>query len=229
MKASQILYEDNHIIIINKEAGISVQEDTSGEFSLENDVKEFIKLRDKKQGNVFLGVVHRLDKPVSGLVLFAKTSKALVRLNEMVKNRKIEKHYWAIVDRKPSDEFGRLVHYIERNGEKNRSFAYDKPKGDSKEAILEYELICVSQNFYLLDINLITGRHHQIRAQLSKVGLPIKGDLKYGAARSNKVGGISLHSRSVEFIHPVTKMSVKVTAPSPIEDNLWKFFETCLK
>lgn len=226
-----ILYEDNHIIAVNKPAGVSVQEDGSEEISLDNLTKEYIKEAGAKTGNVFLGVVHRIDKPVSGLVLFAKTSKALTRLNEMMKARNIKKTYWAIVSKKPSDELGTLTHYIERDGKKNRSYAHVKPRNDSKESILNYELICVSMSFYLLEIELITGRHHQIRCQLSKEGMPIKGDLKYGADRSNKSsgGGISLHSRRMEFIHPVSKENISITAPSPSMDNLWKFFEGCLK
>ncbi len=227
---SDILYEDNHIIAVNKPAGVSVQEDVSGEISLDTLVKEYIKIRDNKEGNVFLGVVHRIDKPVSGLVLFAKTSKALVRLNDMVKNRQIQKYYWAIVCKKPAKEQDTLTHYIERNSTVNRSYAHTKERKDSKIAKLNYDLICVSMNFYLLEVELITGRHHQIRCQLSKIGCPIKGDLKYGAERSNKVGGgISLHSRRMEFVHPVSKKNITIVAPSPKEDNLWKFFEDCLK
>lgn len=226
-----ILYEDNHIIAVNKPSGISVQEDVTGEDSLDNLTKQFIKRRDNKAGNVFLGVVHRLDKPVSGLVLFAKTSKALVRLNEMMKSRSIKKYYWSIVSKKPQTEYGTLVHHIERDNKMNRSFALNKPTPNSKEAILNYELICVSMNFYLLEIELITGRHHQIRCQLSKAGFPIKGDLKYGADRANKGtgGAISLHSRRMEFTHPVSKEEISITAPSFTEDNLWKFFEDCMK
>ena len=230
LSQKDILYEDNHIIAVNKPIGISVQEDVSGAASLDNLTKEYLKIRDKKEGNVFLGVVHRIDKPVSGLVLFAKTSKALVRLNEMVKARSIKKYYWAIVSEKPETEHGTLKHYIDRDGTKNRSYAHLKPTRDAKEAILHYELICVSMNFYLLEIELVTGRHHQIRCQLSKAGFPIKGDLKYGADRSNKgTGGISLHARRMEFIHPVSKQNISITAPSFTEDNLWKFFEDCLR
>lgn len=226
-----ILYEDNHIIAVNKPIGLSVQEDGSDEVSLDNLTKEYIKESSNKAGNVFLGVVHRIDKPTSGLVLFAKTSKALARLNEMMKTRVIKKTYWAVVSKKPPTETGTLVHHIERDGNKNRSYAHIKPRNDSKEATLNYELICVSMSFYLLEIDLITGRHHQIRCQLSREGMPIKGDLKYGADRSNKSsgGGISLHSRRMEFIHPVSKENISITAPSPAMDNLWKFFEGCLK
>ena len=228
-KNSDILFEDNHLLIVNKPVGKSVQSDNSGDVALEDEIKEFIKKRDKKEGNVFLGVVHRIDKPVSGAVVFAKSSKALRRLNEMVKNHEIKKTYWAIVTRQPQTESGELSHYIIKDSEKNRSFAYDKEKKGSKLSKLSYELICMSDNFYLLEVDLITGRHHQIRAQLSKAGMPIKGDLKYGANRSNKGGGISLHARKVEFIHPVTKELVSVTAPVPQDDNLWTYFESCLK
>lgn len=224
-----ILYEDNHILIVNKPAGQPVQCDETGDYALEDEIKDFIKVRDRKEGNVFLGVVHRIDRPVSGAVIFAKSGKALRRLNEMVKNREIGKRYWAITENRPAEESGTLTHYIERNAKKNRSFAYDREKNGAKQATLEYELACVSQNFYLIEINLITGRHHQIRAQLSKIGCPIKGDIKYGAKRSNKGGGISLHARSVAFEHPVTHARVEVSAPAPAEDNLWRFFEGCLK
>lgn len=224
-----ILFEDNHIMIVNKPFGQPTQADESGDLSLEDEVKAFIKERDEKPGNVFLGVVHRIDRPVSGAVIFAKSAKALRRLNEMVKERDLGKTYWAIVDHKPPHESGELVHYVGRSPKQNRSVAYDTPRGDAKLAKLTYELICVSQNFYLLEINLITGRHHQIRAQLSKVGMPIKGDLKYGSPRSNKVGGICLLARKVSFSHPVTKQLVEVVAEAPQEDNLWRYFESCLK
>lgn len=224
-----ILFEDNHIMIVNKPFGQPTQSDESGDLSLEDEVKAFIKNRDEKPGNVFLGVVHRIDRPVSGAVIFAKSAKALRRLNEMVKERDLGKTYWAIVDHKPPYENGELVHYVGRSPKQNRSMAYDTPRSDAKLAKLTYELVCVSQNFYLLQIDLITGRHHQIRAQLSKVGMPIKGDLKYGSPRSNKVGGICLHARKVSFLHPVTKQLIEVTAPVPQVDNLWRFFEGCLK
>lgn len=224
-----ILFEDNHIMIVNKPFGQPTQSDESGDLSLEDEVKAYIKERDEKPGNVFLGVIHRIDRPVSGAVIFAKSAKALRRLNEMVKERDLAKTYWAIVSKKPPHDKATLIHYVGRNAKINRSMAYDTPRDDAKMAKLEYELVCVSQNFYLLEINLITGRHHQIRAQLSKVGMPIKGDLKYGAERSNKVGGISLHARKVSFEHPVTKKVIEVTAPVPQEDNLWRYFESCLK
>ena len=224
-KPSDILYEDNHIIVVNKRAGDLVQPDTEGQSALENEIKAFIKVRDNKPFDVFLGVVHRIDRPVSGAVLFAKTSKALVRLNEMIKRGEITKHYWAIVEARPATEQGSLRHYILRDGKTNRSHAYNAPHKDAKEARLNYEMIGCSDRYTLLDVELLTGRHHQIRCQLSKIGCSIKGDLKYGAKRSNPNGGISLHSRSLSFIHPVRKEPIEVVAPVPQDDNLWQFFE----
>lgn len=220
---NDILYEDNHLLIVNKQACQPVQADVSGDLALEDELKAFIKIRDKKPGAVFLGVVHRIDRPVSGIVLFAKTSKALTRLNQMIKERQIAKTYLAITENDPTVREGKLHHFIERNPKKNKSYAYDNARPNSKEALLEYQTIAQSTNYYLLKINLITGRHHQIRCQLSKIGAPIKGDLKYGAARSNKDGSISLHAYSVEFIHPVSKKPIYLTAPLP-KDNLWNFF-----
>lgn len=220
-----ILYEDNHIIVVNKRAGDLVQPDKNDQEALEVDVKEFIRIRDKKPGAAFLGVVHRIDRPVSGAVLFAKTSKALTRLNEMIKNRAIEKTYWAVVEKLPTEMEGTLKHYIKRDPKQNRSRAYDSPAKDAKEAVLNYRLINSSSNYHLLEVELITGRHHQIRTQLSKIGCPIRGDLKYGAKRSLPGGGISLHSRSLKFIHPVSKEEIHVTAPAPVKDSLWAFFE----
>lgn len=220
-----ILYEDNHIMVVNKKTGDLVQSDTAGTTALEDEIKRFIRRRDNKPGDVFLGVVHRIDRPVSGAVLLAKTSKALVRLNEMVKNREITKKYWAVTEEMPAEEEATLRHYIARDGRTNRSHAYNSPKGDSKEAVLKYRVAGSSTNYRLLEVELITGRHHQIRCQLAKIGCPIRGDLKYGAKRSNPGGGISLHSRSVSFIHPVRKEPIEVVAPTPPGDNLWKFFE----
>lgn len=225
----QILYEDNHILMVNKACGELVQPDTEGDSALENEIKSFIKRRDNKPGAVFLGVVHRIDRPVSGIVLFAKTSKALARLNDMIKERQIIKRYWAIVEKLPESDETTLKHYILRDGRTNRSRAYDSPRAGAKEAILSYRHLSSSKNYHLLEVILHTGRHHQIRAQLSKIGSPIKGDLKYGAARSNPDGGISLHARSLEFIHPVTKERLMVTAPAPAGDNLWSFFEEAVK
>ncbi len=222
-----ILYEDNHLLIVNKTAGQLVQNDTSGDLSLEDELKKFIKSRDTKPGAVFLGVIHRIDRPVSGIVVFAKTSKALARMCEKVKNREIKKIYWAITESKPTSPYGELVHYIERNPQKNRSYAYDTPRKSAKEGRLFYRYLCSGTHYHLLEINLITGRHHQIRCQLSKIGLPIKGDLKYGASRSNPNGSISLHARAIDFIHPVTKKLIHIIAPVPENDHLWSFFESC--
>lgn len=220
-----ILYEDNHVIVVNKRAGTPVQPDPTGCSALENEIKDFLKVRDGKAGNVFLGVVHRIDRPVSGAVVFAKTSKALTRLNEMLRDGEFQKTYWAVTEEMPKPEEGELRHWISRDGRTNRSHAYNSPKCDAKEARLRYRLLCRSDRYSLVGIELLTGRHHQIRAQLSKVGCPIKGDLKYGAKRSNPDGGISLHSRSIGFIHPVRKEFISVTAPVPQGDNLWRYFE----
>lgn len=223
-RAEDIIYEDNHILIVNKRCGDLVQPDPNGSSALEIEIKEFIKQRDSKPGDVFLGVVHRLDRPVSGAVMFAKTTKALVRLNEMIKNRVIEKRYWAIVCDHPKQEEAELVHHIVRDGKTNFSRSYSSPKANSKEARLRYKFISGSTNYFLLEIELMTGRHHQIRSQLSTIGMPIRGDLKYGASRSNKGGGISLHSRSLKFIHPVSKESIHIFATPPADDNLWQYF-----
>lgn len=220
-----ILYEDNHLLVVNKHVGDLVQSDPDGTEALEDQIKAMIKVRDHKPGAVFLGVVHRIDRPVSGAVVFAKTSKALARLNEMIRSHQIKKCYWAITEQRPNDEEGELRHWIVRNAKTNRSHAHQRPKGDGKEAILNYRVLGASTNYTLVEVDLKTGRHHQIRAQLAAIGCPIKGDLKYGAKRSNKDGGISLHSRKVEFAHPVGGKPVSVTAPVPTDDNLWKFFE----
>ncbi|MBR5811779.1 MAG: RluA family pseudouridine synthase [Alistipes sp.] len=220
-----ILYEDNHLIVVNKHCGELVQPDRETDEALENDIKAMIKVRDHKPGDVVLGVVHRIDRPVSGAVVFAKTSKALTRLNEMIRNGEIHKTYWAITESTPNPEQGSLTHYIVRDGRTNRSRAYDKPKGDGKKAMLNYQILGCSTNYTLVEVELLTGRHHQIRAQLSKIGCPIKGDLKYGAKRSNPDGGISLHSRRVEFLHPVRKETIRIEAPVPAKDNLWAFFK----
>jgi 23S rRNA pseudouridine1911/1915/1917 synthase len=221
---NDILYEDNHLIVVNKRCGDLVQPDRETDDALETEIKAMIKVRDHKPGEVFLGVVHRIDRPVSGVVLFAKTSKALVRLNEMIRSGEIHKTYWALVENRPEPLEGTLTHYIVRDGRTNRSRAYDKPKADGKKAVLNYRTVGCSTNYTLVEVELLTGRHHQIRAQLSKIGCSIKGDLKYGARRSNPDGGISLHSRKVEFIHPVKKEQISIAAPTP-KDNLWGFFE----
>lgn len=220
-----ILYEDNHLLVVNKHAGDLVQPDPSGESALEDQIKAYIKQRDAKPGAVFLGVVHRIDRPVSGAVLFAKTSKALVRLNEMIREGQIRKTYWALTEQTPDPEAGKLCHYILRDGRTNRSRVYDAPKGDAKLARLRYATLGVGTHYTLVEVELLTGRHHQIRAQLAKIGCPIRGDLKYGARRSLPGGGISLHSRRVEFEHPVRREPVSVTAPVPAGDNLWAWFE----
>ena len=230
----RILYEDNHLLIVNKRAGELVQPDPSGDPALEDQLKAFIRQRDAKPGRVFLGVVHRIDRPVSGVVIFAKTSKALARLNEMIKNREIAKYYWAITEARPQATEGSLRHYLVRDGKTNKSKVYDKEAAGSKEARLNYRLLAASDRYYLLEVELLTGRHHQIRAQLSKIGCPIRGDLKYGAARSNRDGSISLHARRVEFLHPVAtagtaRQPIVVTAPVPQDDNLWRYFEETLR
>lgn len=216
-----VLYEDNHIIIVNKTSSEIVQGDKTGDKPLSDIVKEYLKEKYNKPGNVFCGVTHRLDRPTSGIVIFAKTSKALSRLNDMFKNKEINKTYWAIVKNTPKQIEDTLRHYLVRNEKQNKSYAYDMEKTNSKLAVLHYKLIANSLKYNLLEINLETGRHHQIRCQLSKIGCPIKGDLKYGAERSNPDGGISLHARKVSFVHPVSKELIEVTAPTP-NDNLWK-------
>lgn len=224
-----ILYEDNHLLVVNKRCGDLVQPDPSGDSALENEIKAFIKVRDQKPGEVFLGVVHRIDRPVSGAVLFAKTSKALARLNEMIRTGAIHKEYWAITEQRPAVEQGSLRHYILRDSKTNRSKALDAPRSEAKEGCLNYYVLGASTHYTLLEVELLTGRHHQIRAQLSKIGCPIKGDLKYGAKRSNPDGGISLHSRRISFEHPVRREPVTITAPTPKGDSLWAFFEEAVQ
>ena len=220
-----VLYEDNHLIVVNKTCSEIVQGDKTGDTPLSETIKQWLKEKYNKPGNVFTGVIHRLDRPVSGLVVFAKTSKALERMNAMFRQGEIKKTYWAIVKKLPPQTEAELVHYLVRNGKQNRSYAYDSEKPDSQKAILSYKLIAKSDNYFLLEIDLKTGRHHQIRCQLAKIGCPIKGDLKYGFDRSNKDGGISLHSREINFIHPVSKEPITIIAPVP-DDKLWKQFET---
>ncbi len=220
-----VLYEDNHIIAVNKSSSEIVQGDKTGDEPLSETIKKYLKEKYNKPGDVFLGVTHRLDRPVSGVVLFAKTGKALTRLNEMFRNQEVKKTYWAIVKSKPEKPEGRLEHFLVRNEKQNKSMAYEKMVPNAKKAALSYKLIASSDNFYLLEILLETGRHHQIRCQLTKIGCPIKGDLKYGFPRSNPNGGISLHARYVEFIHPVSKELIKITAPVPGDDKLWGVME----
>lgn len=219
-----VIYEDNHIIVVNKTASEIVQGDKTGDTPLSETVKLYLKEKYAKAGNVFIGVTHRLDRPVSGLVVFAKTSKALPRLNEMFKNGEVKKTYWAIVKNAPKEPEGELVHYLVRNERQNKSYASDREVPNSKKAILNYRLIGRSQNYFLLEVDLKTGRHHQIRCQLAKMGCPIKGDLKYGFPRSNPDGSICLHARHVSFIHPVSKKLIELDAPVP-EGNLWNGFE----
>ena len=220
-----VVYEDNHIIIVNKTASEIVQGDKTGDTPLSETVKQYLKEKYSKPGNVFIGVTHRLDRPVSGLVVFAKTGKALSRLNEMFKNSEVKKTYWAVVKNLPREEEGELVNYLVRNEKQNKSYAYDTEVPGSKKAILRYRIIGRSQNYYLLEVDLKTGRHHQIRCQLAKMGSPIKGDLKYGSPRSNPDGSICLHARSIRFVHPVSKELIEVEAPVP-PGNLWNGFET---
>ena len=222
MIEQQILYEDNHLLIINKNVGQLVQGDKTGDESLLDTIKNYIKIRDHKAGNVFLGLVHRIDRPTSGLVIYAKTSKALSRLTQMVKNREIKKTYWAVVPKEIVPQSQRLVHYLKKNEKNNKAIIFTKPTDGAKESIVTYQIIKMLDNYQLLEVDLETGRHHQIRAQLSKIGIPIKGDLKYGSPRSNANGGISLHARKLEFIHPVTKESISITAPIPQTDSIWR-------
>lgn len=221
----QIVYEDNHLLVINKKVGQLVQGDKTGDDSLLELIKDFIKKRDAKPGNVFLGLVHRIDRPTSGLVIYAKTSKALSRLTQMVKNREVKKTYWALVAKDMIPKTQRLVHYLQKNEKNNKAIVFSKATEGAKEAILTYHVIKTLDNYLLLEIDLETGRHHQIRAQLSKTGVPIKGDLKYGSPRSNPDGGIHLHARKLEFIHPVTKENIEIVAPVPKNDAIWKACE----
>lgn len=219
----KLVYEDNHLIIVCKESGEIVQGDKTGDEPLSEAVKRYIKEKYQKPGNVFIGVVHRLDRPVSGLVVFAKTSKALSRLNMMFRNGDVHKTYWAIVKDAPMHEEGTLENWIVRNEQQNKSYAYDHEVPNSKKAVLKYHVINRSEHYCLLEVNLLTGRHHQIRCQLAHIGCPIKGDLKYGFPRSNPDGGISLLSRRVEFVHPVSKETISAVSPLPA-DALWKAF-----
>ncbi len=216
----QVLYEDNHLIVVNKRPGDIVQGDKTGDTPLSDIVKEYLKTKYNKHGNVFLGVVHRLDRPTSGIVVFAKTSKALPRLNKLFSEGKTKKIYWAVVNKVPENKMGTLTHWLVRNPKQNKSYAHKKEVPNSKKAILDYKLIKKLERYSLLQIDLKTGRHHQIRAQLSAIGSIIKGDLKYGAARSNKDGSIHLHSRSLAFEHPVKKEFIEFLAPPPIE-SVW--------
>ena len=220
-----ILYEDNHIIIVNKASSEIVQGDKTGDKPMSEMVKDYLREKYNKPSNIFCGVTHRLDRPTSGIVVFAKTSKALTRLNKLFKDDEVGKVYWAIVQNRPPKMSDTLTHYTIKNEKINKSLAYDTEKPNTKKAILHYSEISKSDNYFLLQVNLETGRHHQIRTQLSKIGCPIKGDLKYGAKRSNRDGSISLHARSICFIHPVSLNKIEVVAPVP-NDPLWKAFES---
>ena len=217
----KVVYEDNHVIIVHKESGEIVQGDKTGDKPLSETVKDYIRDKFHKPGNVFLGVVHRLDRPVAGLVVFARTSKALSRLNEMFRKGEVHKTYWAITKNAPAEPEGTLVNWIVRNEKQNKSYVYDKEVPNAKRAELKYSVIAHTDNYHLLEVNLLTGRHHQIRCQLAHMGCVIKGDLKYGAPRSNPDGSISLLSHEVTFIHPVSKMEIKAESVIP-DDRLWR-------
>jgi 23S rRNA pseudouridine1911/1915/1917 synthase len=216
-----IIYEDNHLIAVNKAAGEIVQGDKTGDVCLVDEVKTFLKKRDNKPGNVFVGLPHRLDRPTSGVLLLAKTDKALARINKLIHDREFHKTYWAIVRNKPQKNSDRLVHWLQKNEKQNKSFASNVEKNGWLKAELEYTIIASSENYYLLEIRLFTGRHHQIRVQLAEIGCPIRGDLKYGFERSNRDGSISLHARTLEFVHPIKNEAVKIVAPPP-KENLWQ-------
>lgn len=216
----QVLYEDNHIIIVNKRPGDIVQGDKTGDKPLSEVVKSYLKEKYNKPGNVYLGVVHRLDRPTSGIVVFAKTSKALPRLNKLFKEKDAKKTYWAVVKNAPPKQGDTLIHFLKRNPKQNKSYAHIKEVPDSKEAILDYRVLKKLDNYYLLEVDLQTGRHHQIRSQLSAIGCPIKGDLKYGFDRSNKDASIHLHARELRFVHPIKKEEIHLVAPPP-DEVLW--------
>ena len=218
-----VLYEDNHLIAVKKQSGDIIQSDQSGDITLADKVKEYIKRKYNKPGDVFLGIIHRIDRPVSGVVVFARTSKALTRMNELFREKKIQKVYWAVVEEKPPLENGEIVNWLKKNQEKNRSRAYDSEVKESKKAELKYQLIGRSRNYYYLKINPLTGRHHQIRVQLSNIDCRIKGDIKYGAKRTNKDGSIHLLARSISFVHPVKKQEIEIVCNPPV-DPLWNEF-----
>ena len=221
----EILFEDNHLIAVNKRCGDIVQGDKTGDKTLGDDIKDYLKAKYNKPGNVFLGVTHRIDRPTSGVILFARTSKSLTRMNELFRNDgSIKKTYWAVVDVKPEPAEATLEHWLERNEKQNKSFAFVKEQKEAKKASLSYRYIASSDRYHLLEIELHTGRHHQIRAQLAAIGLHIKGDLKYGFPRSNQDGGIHLHARTISFTHPVTQDVINITAPIP-NDPVWNYFE----
>lgn len=223
----RVLYEDNHLIIISKTCSEIVQADKTGDVTLVEMLQSYLKEKYNKPGNVFVGVTHRLDRPTSGVVVFAKTSKALSRMNELFRGHDLSKKYWAITKEAPPADSGTLEHFLVRNEKMNKSFAFPKKTPNSKKAVLNYKVIARSDNYYLLEIDLLTGRHHQIRCQLAKVGCPIKGDLKYGFPRSNSDGGICLHARSIDFVHPVSHKRIYVSASVP-DDPLWLAFQNMI-
>lgn len=228
LSSLSILYEDNHVIVINKRASEIVQGDKTGDETMPDKIKDYLKEKYQKPGNVFCGVVHRLDRPTSGAVIFARTSKALERLNAQFRDKETNKIYWAIVESKPEKAVGTLVHYLKKNEKQNKSYASHTETPGSKKAILHYKLIASSDKYHLLEVQLETGRHHQIRVQLSTIGCIIKGDVKYGARRPNPDGSVGLHARYLEFAHPTTKEIIKITAPVP-DDALWNFFQNSVK
>ena len=229
IEEQDILYEDNHLVIVNKKPGEIIQGDKTGDKPISEKLKDFLKKKYDKPGNVFVGVIHRLDRPVSGGVIFAKTSKGLARMNQLVKERNIHKVYWALVEEPPRNSTGTLVHHLKKNQKKNKSFAEEEQTKEAQRAELEYRFVAASNNYSLLEVELLTGRHHQIRAQLSAIGSPIKGDVKYGFKRLNKDGGmIHLHARYLEFDHPIKKEPVKIIAPTP-PDKLWDVFDDIMK
>jgi 23S rRNA pseudouridine1911/1915/1917 synthase len=221
----EVLYEDNHLIAINKRAGDITQGDKTGDEPLPEKVRQWLKVKYNKPGNVFCGVIHRLDRPTSGLVVFAKTSKALTRMNALFQTKQVEKVYWAITEKSTIPPTGELVHFLSRNPEKNKSFASIIEKSNSKKAVLSYKILDAADRYDLIEVYPKTGRHHQIRVQLSTIGAVIKGDLKYGAKRSNPDSSISLHARKLTFIHPVSSEKITILAPTPKDDVLWQHFE----
>lgn len=217
----QVLFEDNHLIIINKRTGDIIQGDKTKDTPLVEIVKEYLKIKHDKPGNVYLGVIHRIDRPTSGIVMFAKTSKALSRMNAMLKNQDVNKLYWAITQNKPDNKTGKLIHWLRKNSKNNKSTHFSKETANTKKAILNYKILKTLDNYYLLEIKMESGRHHQIRCQLQAIGCPIKGDIKYGSKRTNKDGSIDLHARNLQLIHPVTKKEIDITAPVR-DEKIWK-------
>ncbi len=220
----QVLHEDNHVIVVNKRPSDIVQGDKTGDITMPDQIKEFLRVKYNKPGNIFCGVVHRLDRPTSGAVVFAKTSKALTRLNEQFREKDTQKVYWAVVEKAPQSNTGHLENFLLKNEKQNKAYVHEKEVSGSKKAILDYRVVFQSDKYTLVEVTLHTGRHHQIRAQMAHIGCIIKGDLKYGAKRSNADGSIHLHARYLSFIHPTTKETIQITAPVP-EDSLWKWFE----